>query len=201
MPRQTCAHCGMPVVAPPGADADCLFCCYGCRLAAGIVGRQGEDGVQAWGVLRLGVGTLLAMNVMMISILLYTGRLEPGAVPAFRWAMLGLATPAMLILGYPFMAGAAAEIARGRLSLDTLIAIGSVAAYAASAANTVRGAGDVYFDTATMLPALVTFGKLIEATAKSRAGRLVRGLETLLPARALRETPDGPRETPVGELR
>jgi P-type E1-E2 ATPase len=69
-----------------------------------------------------------------------------------------------------------------------------------SAANTVRGEGHVYFDTATMLPALVTFGKLIEATAKTRAGRLVRGLETLLPATAMREEPGGPREVPLADL-
>ena len=52
-----------------------------------------------------------------------------------------------------------------------------------------------------MLLALVTFGKLIEATAKARAGRLVRSLETLLPERALRLEAGGPREVPVADLR
>jgi heavy metal translocating P-type ATPase len=166
-----------------------------------IVGDQGREGERAWNILRLGLGALLAMNVMMISLLLYTGSVEPQAVPVFRWVMLALAAPAMAILVYPFAVGAAGEIRRGRLSLDTLIAVGSLAAFAASAGATIHGTGHVYFDTATMLPVLVTFGKLIEATAKTRVGRLVRGLETLLPATALRDGPDGPREAPVSELR
>ena len=37
---------------------------------------------------------------------------------------------------------------------------------------------------ASVLPALVTFGRLIEATAKTRAGHLARGLQTLLPRTA-----------------
>ena len=107
----------------------------------------------------------------------------------------------MLILGYPFAAGAVGEIARRRLSLDTLIALGSFTAFAVSAVNTVRGAGAVYFDTATMLPTLVTFGKLIEGTAKSRTARTVRGLETLLPQTALRIEAGGAVEVPIGALR
>jgi heavy metal translocating P-type ATPase len=52
-----------------------------------------------------------------------------------------------------------------------------------------------------MLPALVTFGKLLEATAKTRTGRLVRDLETLLPATALREEATGLCEVPLADLR
>jgi heavy metal translocating P-type ATPase len=201
MPYDSCFHCGLPVVASRRPGEGPVFCCYGCALASRIVGPQGGESEKAWTLLRLGAGALLAMNVMMISLLLYTGSVEPVTVPVFRWVMLGLATPAMLILVYPFAAGAAAEVRRGRLSLDTLIAVGSLAAFGASAAATVRGTGHVYFDTATMLPALVTFGKLIEATAKTRAGRLLRGLETLLPATALREEAGALSEVPVRDLR
>jgi len=191
MPRLACSHCGLPVLAPTEGPGGEVFCCYGCYLVSRIVGSQGEEGVRAWVVLRLSIGALLAMNVMMLSVLLYTGSVEPQAAPTFRWVMLGLATPAMAVLGYPFVLGAAGEIARRRLSLDTLIAAGALAAFGVSAANTIRGAGHVYFDTATMLPVLVTLGKLIEATAKTRTGRLVRILETLLPATALRVEADG----------
>jgi heavy metal translocating P-type ATPase len=177
-----------------------LFCCYGCYLVSRIVGRQDGQGARAWDILRLSVGTFLAMDVMMIALTLYTGAVEADAAGAFRWIMLALATPAMAILVYPFLQGAAGELRRGRLSLDALIALGSLAAYGVSAANTIRGEGHVYFDTATMLPALVTFGKLIEATAKGQAGRLTAGIETLLPKAAIRLEADGPREVPVAEL-
>ena len=200
MARYACAHCGLPVSAPAGA-AGPLYCCYGCALVSRIVGRRAGDGVRAWAILRLAVGALLAMNVMMISLLLYTGSVETAAVPVFHWVLLGLATPAVAILAYPMAAGAVRDLARGRASLDALIALGSLAAYGASAAATVRGSGEVYFDIATMLLALVTFGKLIEATAKGRAAGLARSLETLLPERALRLEADDPREVPVADLR
>ena len=121
VPRRTCAHCGLPVLTPRGGVGP-FYCCYGCSLASRIVGGgdgRRARGAQAWNVLRLGVGAFLAMNVMMISLLLYTGEAEAASVPVFRWVLLGLATPAALILGYPFALGAAAEVRRGRLSLDT----------------------------------------------------------------------------------
>jgi heavy metal translocating P-type ATPase len=201
MARLVCKQCGLPVVVSGTVRGKDLFCCYGCYLVSRIVGASDEQGPHAWNVLRLSVGALLAMNVMMISLLLYTGSVEPQSEPAFRWILLVLSAPAMAILGYPFAAGALGEIARWRLSLDTLITIGSFTAFGVSAFNTIRGAGNVYFDTATMLPTLVTFGKLIEGTAKSRTAQLVRSLETLLPRTALKIGSDGPHEVPIGDLR
>jgi len=200
MIRAFCSYCGLPVAAAR-KTAEPIFCCYGCALVSRIVGGRDSHGQRAWNVLRLGIGALFAMNVMMISILLYTGRIEAASIPPFRWALLALATPAMALLGYPLLIGTVAEIARRRLSLDTLIAAGSFTAYGVSAANAIRGAGYLYFDTATMLPLLVTFGRLLEAAAKSHAGDLIRGLETLLPRTALRAEPEGPHEVALGELR
>jgi P-type E1-E2 ATPase len=51
-----------------------------------------------------------------------------------------------------------------------------------------------------MLPALMTFGKLIEATAKTRTSRLIHGLETLLPTKAHRLTEQGVCEVDIDEL-
>jgi cation transport ATPase len=148
----------------------------------------------------MGLGAFLAMDVMMVAILLYTGSVEAWAVPDFRWAMCAMSAPAIAILDYPFILGALADIRRKRPSLDTLIATGSLAAFGVSAFNTARGRGQVFFDTATMLPALVTFGKLIEASAKGRAATLVRSLESLLPAAATRLTPAGPQRVPCDQL-
>ena len=142
MPRLVCKQCGLPVVASGTVRGDDLFCCYGCYLVSRIVGAPDEQAPHAWNVLRLSVGALLAMNVMMISLLLYTGSVEPQSEPAFRWILLVLSAPAMAILDYPFAAGALGEIARRRLSLDTLIAVGSFTAFGVSAFNTVRGAGE-----------------------------------------------------------
>ena len=201
MPVTSCVHCGLPVVAARDAGTADLFCCYGCRLASRIIGGRDGGGAHAWKMLRLGIGALLSMNVMMVALLLYTGEVEPQAVPVFRWIMFAVSTPAMLILGYPLVLGSFRDLAQRRLSLDILIAGGSFAAFLISAFNTVRGRGYVYFDTATMLPLLVTFGRLIEATAKTRTGELLRGLETLLPSKALRIEGGCVAEVPARELR
>ena len=200
MTRLTCAHCGLPVIAGKDLSGN-VFCCYGCYLVHRIVGDHEGQGSYAWSILRLGIGALLAMNVMSIALLLYTGQLEAATITHFRWAMLALATPAMFLLGYPFFQGAAGEIARRQLSLDTLIAVGSSAAFIVSAFNTIRGFGHVYFDTAAMLPALVTFGRIVEATAKTRTGRLIHTLETLLPRTALRVENGNIHEIDIALLR
>lgn len=87
------------------------------------------------------------------------------------------------------------------MSLDLLIASGSLAAFCVSSVSTLRGNGEIYFDTATMLPVLVTMGRIVESTAKTRAGELLHSLETLLPAGALRMTGTGAVEVPLDRLR
>ena len=194
-----CAYCGLPVRGGPAVARGRVFCCHGCRLVAQIVGAgQGENG---WNLLRLGIGTLLSMNIMMISLLLYTGSNEPGTTQLFRLVLLALSTPALAILLPPFLAGAGREWRSGRTSLDTLIACGSLTAYLVSAYDTLSASGDIYFDTATMLPVLVTFGKLIEACAKGRAADLLHGLESLLPESALRVTSGAQLEVAIDTLR
>jgi heavy metal translocating P-type ATPase len=202
--RDFCAHCGLPVAAfgycPTPEEG---FCCYGCYLASRIVGCE-EGGAPAWVLARLGVGAFLSMNVMMVSMLLYSGELQGyGAATEtwFRWVLLGVAAPAMLVLGHPFVAGAGRELRRLRPSLDSLVTLGAFSAFGVSATHVLRGEGAVYFDTATMLLTLMTVGKLLEASAKSRAAALVRGLLADQPteARVLR---DGRELTvPVGEVR
>ena len=207
---RACAHCGLPVAlpAPAGASGDSpgdpgdpaeIFCCHACRLVAMIIGRQ-EQGEHSWNLLRLGLGALLAMNVMMISLLLYSGSVETDTVPLFRLILLALALPALAILIPPFLAGAAREITARRLSLDVLIALGSLSAFSISAVNAVRGAGEIYFDTATMLPLLVTVGKIIEASAKTRAADLLHTLEALLPRTALLVGAQGSEEVAIDRL-
>ncbi len=195
-----CAHCGLPVtVRITGSDNE-TYCCNACRLVARIIGRQ-SSGQLAWNILRLALGTILAMNVMMISLLLYTGEAEPATVPAFRITLLILSATALIILLYPFVAGAWKELRRARISIDSLIAGGAIAAFSVSAVNTIRGTGHIYFDTATMLPVLVTFGKIIESAAKTRSAELLRALETLLPPSALKIEGNGLVEVPVAEIR
>jgi Cu2+-exporting ATPase len=200
--RQFCHHCGLPI--PTRRDDAHPFCCYGCYLAWRIVGEQGHAGPVAAILARFGIAGVLAMNVMMISLLLYTDPLASigaQAVQAFRWGLLALSTPVLVILGAPIFAAAYQAARRRQGSMDSLVAVGAIAGFGVSAAHVVAGAGHIYFDTATMLLVLVTLGKLIEASAKARAASALRGLLELTPP-AARVLVDGQeKEIPAAELR
>lgn len=198
-PGVCCAHCGLPVAPRHCTEGAEAYCCSACRMVARILGANtGEAG---WHLLRLGFGALLGMNIMMISLLLYTGSVEPRLVPTFHLVLLAASIPALIVLLPPLVTGAYREIGTGRLSLDTLISVGSLSAFSVSALHTLRGSGAVYYDTATMLPVLVTAGKLIESSAKARAADLLHGLLALLPATALRVSLASMAEVPVDTLR
>lgn len=200
----TCDYCGLPFTGdgycPDGVRH---YCCYGCHLVHQIVQSKAEEGIATWLLLRLGISAFLAMNVMMLSLVLYTtseadlGALE---VKGIHWVMLVLSTPVLVILGSPFIMGGLRELRRTRIGMDILIATGSLAAFCVSAYHTVRGSGPVYFDTATMLLLIMTLGRLMEASAKSRTSNALRDAMSLIPstARILRDGTE--TEVPAEEV-
>ncbi len=125
-------------------------------------------------MIRLGVGGFLAMNIMTFSLLLYSGAFsgeDAWLVTPVHWLLLLLATPLLVTLGGPFFRDAWQALRQGRLSTDTLVAIGALAAYAYSAVQVLRGSDLVYFDTVTMVLLLFTLGRYLEAQGRARAAR------------------------------
>ena len=78
-----------------------------------------------------------------------------------------------------------AGLRRGAPGMDALVAIGAGAALAYSVWQMLRG-GEVYFDTAAMIPTLVLVGRYVEAGAKGRASEAVARLAALAPREARR---------------
>ncbi|MCG3181616.1 MAG: putative copper-exporting P-type ATPase V [Phycisphaerae bacterium] len=178
-----CAHCNTPVrrglFFRPVQRGDDLFCCYGCAVASLIVGQTGEGGRASWLLARFAFGVFLAMNVMLFSALLYwpeASGLPREYVPAIRKLVFGLATPAMVVLVWPFVRNTVAQLRRGRAGMDSLIAVGSLAAYGYSTWSVFGGGGQIYFETATMLLVLVTLGKFLEASARARTADAIERL-------------------------
>jgi heavy metal translocating P-type ATPase len=168
------------------------------------VGDQAEAGAPAFILVRLGIAGFLAMNVMMISLLLYTDAIAgigPQAVVVFRVALALLSAPVMLLLGLPFLAGAGRELRRGFPSVDSLIAVGAFAGFGVSATHVLQGRGHIYFDTATMVLVLATLGKLLEASAKVDASKQLNALLDLEPEQAHLLGGDDERDVPAAELR
>jgi heavy metal translocating P-type ATPase len=181
-----CSQCLLPLGPRPmrrsidGATHE--FCCYGCCLAFQVRNGSGEESEATWLLIRLGVGGFLSMNIMMFSLLLYSGTFERADAELLPWVhvlLWILATPVLVILGGPFLRDAWEGALRGRLTAATLIWLGVLAAYGSSAVNVLTGGTHVFFDSATMLLVLFTVGRYLEAAGRARA---VRSLAPLLEA-------------------
>jgi Cu2+-exporting ATPase len=159
-----------------------LFCCYGCSLVYQTLHGAHDEPEAAALLARLGIGGFLAMNIMLFSLLLYTEAFNgPDAwlaawVPVLLWA---LATPLLVILGGPFIGGAWHAARAGRMTADTLVSLGALAAYGYSALQVIQGSTQVYFDTLTMVLLLFTLGRTFEAQGRVRA---LRSLAPMLAA-------------------
>jgi P-type Cu+ transporter len=101
------------------------------------------------------------------------------------WILFALATPVQFIGGYRFYKGAWNSLKAKTTSMDTLIVIGTSAAYFYSVGALFGFVTEQYFEAAAMLITLVLFGKYLEAIAKGRAGSAIRKLMDLSPKKAL----------------
>jgi Cu2+-exporting ATPase len=139
-------------------------------------------------LVRLGTAAFLVSQLMIYQTVLYAGSFQ-GIDPATRrlmeWISLGLTLPVFLYSGAPFLRATARSLRHGALGMDALVVAGSGAALLTSAHGMLRG-GEVYFDTAAMIPTLVLAGRLVEAAARGRASEAVFRLAALQPREARR---------------
>ncbi|MEO8145586.1 MAG: heavy metal translocating P-type ATPase [Betaproteobacteria bacterium] len=126
---------------------------------------------------RLFVAGFGAMQVMMYAFPAYVdggaGTLSPEAESLMRWASLLITAPVIVFSCGPFFSGAWRELKRMRPGMDTPIALGIGAGFAASAWATVTGAGAVYFDSIAMLAFLLLGARYLEFAARQRAALFV----------------------------
>jgi cation-transporting ATPase V len=189
---RTCTHCGLAVRGSTTVlqmkGEERVFCCSGCALVYELTGG-GEAGasVESWFLILLGFSTILSGFIMTFSWVLY---LNPDLPPDVRnpllYVLLGLSTPVILGVGYPYLKTAAREIVRATLSMSSLIALGTVTAYLYSAYLTFHHAPRVYFDSATMVIVLVTIGRYLQARARVQAAQAMRTMAIATPQQARR---------------
>ena len=177
-PDALCRHCLLPVgrrgFARTVNGEGCQFCCYGCCIAHQVKSGSGDASEAAWFLVRLGVGSFLSMNIMLFSLLVYSGAFSGAdrrVLPTIQLLLWGLATPAVLILGEPFLRETWLQARQGRLTSSALIVLGSLAAYGYSTLAMFQPGGHLYFDTASMVLMLFTLGRYLEAAGRARASR------------------------------
>jgi Cu+-exporting ATPase len=132
----------------------------------------------------------------------------PAPLTSF-WTLLLLATPVQFWAGAQFYRGAWAALRRGGADMNSLIAVGTSAAYGYSLAMTVapgffRARGvvpAVYFDTSAVIVTLILLGRLLEAVARGRTSEAIKRLVGLQ-AKTARVVRDGREaDVPVADVR
>jgi Cu2+-exporting ATPase len=147
---------------------------------------------------RIGLAGLGMMQTMMFVYGLYAA--EPGAIDAemaqfLRLVSMLVAAPVLAYSGAPFFIGAWRSLRQRALGMDVPVAGALALAFGASVVNTLRGTGEVYFDSVTMFVFLLLSGRFIELTVRQRSLSASEALARTLPARAARIAADGSVET------
>ncbi len=162
---------------------------------------------------RLRIRVIFALTVGVVLIVLSQSSRIPildevrvGAIHMTAWL---LATPVLFWAGARFYRGAWQVGRHGTTDMNTLIAVGTGAAYSYSVVATVwpgaieTAAGvsaDVYFDTAAVIVGLILFGRWMEARAKGQTSAAIKRLMGLRAktARVVREGEE--QDVPIDEV-
>jgi len=159
---------------------------------------------------RLLIQVLVAFAFGMQEMVLYIVRLyaaysagdfTSSQVRILQLLALILAAPALFFGGYTFLRGAWQELRARTPGMDTLVALGTLSAFAYSTWATIVGGYPTYFDSVTMIVQFVILGRYIEMAGGARARKDVRGLMELQPERAWVVGPSGAiHEMPAWQL-
>ena len=130
----------------------------------------------------------------------------PLAVPMFlmafgihfmlpAWLQFLFATAVQFIFGARFYVGAWKALKSGSSNMDTLVALGTSAAYGLSIFSWLTSTSDfnnptLYFESSAVVITLVLLGKWLEARAKRQTTAAIRALQALRPATACRLASD-----------
>jgi cation-transporting ATPase V len=168
------------LLSEPDADLDAL------RAAVAKIGYQLRDkeppatddggdeeaaAERSW-LRRVLVGWPLALVVGYLA--MFSGSI--GVQPWAHWTEVALTTVVQFYAGWPFLREAARRARSLSANMDTLIALGTLAAYTFSTAQLVFFGGDLYFETAALIIAFLVLGRYFEARSRRRAGSAIRAL-------------------------
>jgi P-type Cu2+ transporter len=151
-------------------------------------------------LLRLGLAGAAAGNVMLMGFALYSGAfsgMEAGYAALFRWGSFAIATPSVFWAGWVFLRGGWAAIRTRTPHMDLPVSIGILAGYVGGAVNTLRGDGEIYFDTLCTLIFLLLVGRYLQQSHHRRSTSQSELLLALAPQTARLVTDDGEREVPA----
>ena len=139
--------------------------------------------------LRFFVGAVVSMWVMWPTLFMLYPAYASGTFGTQRGVELfvgALSLTVLLYPGWPFLRGAIQAARVRRVTMDTLVAVGTWTAWNYSLWAALSGSGGVYFESAAMITTIVLLGRWLEALGRRGAGEALAGLRANAPTEVLR---------------
>lgn len=130
----------------------------------------------------LGVAAFATMNVMMLSIPVWSGNVTdmiPEQRDFFHWLSALIALPAAAYAGQPFFRSAFTALRSRGVNMDVPISIGVVLALGMSIVETIHHAEHAYFDAAIMLLTFLLAGRYLDQNMRRRTRAVAGNLAAL----------------------
>jgi P-type Cu+ transporter len=133
---------------------------------------------------------LILGGFLTLPLLMHHVWMDSSAFQFSVWAQLGFAAPLYFVVGWPFHQSTLRLLRSGQVSMDTLISLGTSAAFFASLPALWGKPADLYFDTTGIIIFLVTLGRYLENRSKQKVNRALEQLVNLTPrvAHVLKDT-------------
>jgi Cu2+-exporting ATPase len=143
---------------------------------------------------RVAVAGFAAMNIMLISVAVWSGEasdMDMALATAFRWLSALIALPTVAYAGQPFFTSALTALKARRLNMDVPISLAILLATGMSLYQTMQGSEQVYFDAAVSLLFFLLVGRFLDETLRVRARGEAQNLLSLQSGIATIIAPDG----------
>src|SRR5579871_2328879 len=169
-------------------------------------GAETQEAERASSLLRrLGVAAFAAMNVMMLSVPVWSGNagdMLPEQRDFFHWLSALIVLPAAAYSAQPFFASAFVALRARSVNMDVPIAIGITLALAMSLFETATHAEHAYFDAAIMLIAFLLAGRYLDQNMRRKTRAFAGNLAALKAETATKFVDDEEVSTvPVAAIR
>lgn len=138
---------------------------------------------------------------LIVSLLVAAPVMALGMLHRAIYLQLALTLPIVFYCGAPFYVNAWSALRHRSANMNTLIALGTGAAFLYSVYETLRGGHEVYYEAAAAIITLILLGRTLEARARGKASAAIRRLMDLQPPTA-RVVRDGAEiEVPLADVR
>ncbi|NDW00629.1 heavy metal translocating P-type ATPase [Salipiger sp. PrR002] len=182
----------IPVVEAAGYEAH--------ELDAGTLAATATDKAGRDLLMRLAVAGFAAMNVMLLSIAVWSGAEGPTR-DLFHWVSAAIVLPTIAFSAQPFFRNAWTALRAGHLNMDVPISLAILLAIATSLWETMLSGEHAYFDAAIALTFFLLTGRYLDHRTRAIARSAAEELSALEVPRAWRVTETGEDQVAASELR